>query len=355
MNKINKLRREIDELDEQILGLLDERGRLANRIGELKKEFNLKAFSPERESEIYTKIDEVDNILPAEGLKAIYREIISACRRLQEPVEVSYLGPEGSFTHQAANQRFGSQAEYRAVDGIEDVFSELDKGRCDYGVVPIESSLEGMVTRTLDMFIESKNIINSEIYLPISHCLLSRDELGSIKVIYSHPQALAQCRNWIRNNLPEAKIHEASSTSQAAKIAAGEKNCAAIAGLLAASIYNLNILEENIQDGGINITRFLVISKTPSGKTGTDKTSIMFSIKDKVGALYEILKPLAQEKINLTKIESRPSKRGPWDYYFFVDFEGHKQEPKVKKAINGVKENCVFLRVLGSYPRGSKS
>ncbi len=354
MRKIRELRREIDGIDQQMLELLDRRGRLASLIGEIKRERELTAFSPERESEIFSRINDRDSSIPREGLKAIYREIISACRRLQEPVKVSYLGPEGSFTHQAANQRFGSQAEYKAMESIEDVFSEIDKGRCDYGVVPVESSLEGMVTGTLDMFIESSNKINGEIFLPVSHCLLSRADMDSIRVIYSHPQAIAQCRSWIRRNLPNAEIRETSSTSEAARVVVKEETSAAIASSMAASIYNLGIVEENIQDKGESYTRFLIISKKTAGKTGRDKTSIMFSIKDRVGALYEILKPLAAEGINLTKIESRPSKKGLWDYYFFVDFEGHEDEPRVGKTLGEVKENCVFLKVLGSYPRGEQ-
>ncbi|OYT55101.1 MAG: prephenate dehydratase [Candidatus Altiarchaeales archaeon ex4484_2] len=355
MRKIRELREEIDGIDQQMLELLDRRGRLASLIGEIKRERELTAFSPERESEIFSRIEGVESSLSREGLKAIYREIISACRRLQEPIEVSYLGPEGSFTHQAANQRFGSQADYKPIESIEDVFSEIDKGRCDYGVVPIESSLEGMVTRTLDMFIESSNKINGEIFLPVSHCLLSRVDMDSIRVIYSHPQAIAQCRSWIRRNLPGAEIREASSTSEAARIAVNEKNSAAIASSMAAAIYKLGIVEENIQDRGESYTRFLIISKNTVGKTGRDKTSIMFSIKDRVGALYEILKPLAAEGISLTRIESRPSRKGLWDYYFFVDFEGHEDDSRIKKTLEEVKENCVFLNVLGSYPRGEQA
>ena len=355
MGKIKKLRREIDEVDRKILELLDERGRLASRIGEIKRGKGLMAFSPGRESEIFDRIDEVEGSLSRDALRSVYREIISACRRLQEPVEVLYLGPEGSFTHQAANQRFGSQADYKPIESIEDVFSEVDKGRFDYGVVPIESSLEGMVTRTLDMFIESSNKINGEIFLQVSHCLLSNADIDSNKVIYSHPQAIAQCRSWIRRTLPNAEIREASSTSEAARIAVNEENSAAIASSMASSIYKLGILEENIQDGGESYTRFLIISKNTAGKTGRDKTSIMFSIKDRVGALYEILKPLADEGISLTRIESRPSRKGLWDYYFFVDFEGHEDNPRVKKTLEKVKENCVFLNVLGSYPRGEQA
>ncbi len=355
MEEIKKLRVEIDGLDQKILSLLNERGRLASRIGEIKRSKGLMAFSPGRESEILSKIDELDSSLSRGALRSVYREIISACRRLQEPVEISYLGPEGSFTHQAANQSFGSQADYKPIESIEDVFSEVDKGRCDYGVVPIESSLEGMVTRTLDMFIESSNKITGEIFLPVSHCLLSNSDIKSIKVILSHPQAIAQCRSWIRRTLPNAQIREASSTSEAARIAVKEKKSAAIASSMAASIYRLDILEENIQDGGESYTRFLIISKNTADKTGRDKTSIMFSIKDRVGALYEILKPLADEGISLTRIESRPSRKGLWDYYFFVDFEGHEDDPRVKKTLSEVKENCVFLNVLGSYPRGEQA
>ncbi len=351
MKEIEKIRKKIDHLDEKILDLLDERGKLTAEIGEIKKEKGLKPFSPERENKILSKLDKRETALPTEGLKAIYREIISSCRRIQEPVRVCYLGPGGSFTHQAANRRFGSQADYKAVESIEDVFVDVEHGRCDYGVVPIESSLEGMVTRTLDMFIESNNKISNEILLPISHCLLSNTGIKNIKVIYSHPQALAQCRGWIRRNLPLAEVKETSSTSEAARIAVRKKNAAAIGSSIAAEIYGLKVVEENIQDRRETYTRFLVIAKTSGGESGNDKTSIMFSIQDKVGALYEILKPFSAKKINLTKIESRPSKMGPWDYYFFVDFEGHEEDKKIREVLRDVKKHCVFLKTLGSYPK----
>jgi len=351
IKKLKELRKEIDEIDKRILDLLDERGRLVVKIGKIKRRAGIESFSPEREKEIFEMLEKRKGFLSTEALRAIYREILSSCRRLERPIRVCYLGPEGSFTHQAANIKFGSQVEYRSVDSIEDVFAEVEHGRCDYGVVPVESSLEGMVTRTLDMFIESNNKINSEILLPISHCLLSNYDINSINIIYSHPQAIAQCRGWIKRNLPLAEIKETSSTSEAARIAAKEKNSSAIASSIAAKIYNLNIIDENIQDRKETFTRFLVISKNSAGRSGNDKTSIMFSIQDRVGALYEILKPFAMHGINLTKIESRPSKRGLWDYYFFVDFEGHKNDKNVKEALNEIKKKCVFLKILGSYPK----
>lgn len=349
---LEDLRKRIDEVDSELIKLLEERASLAKKIGSIKKKQGKKIFSPRREKQILDKLKEQEGHLNYEMLSSIYREIISACRALQEPVKVAYLGPRGSFTHQCALNKFGSQASYVASESIEDVFTSVEQAHSSYGVVPVESSLEGMVTRTLDMFVESQNKITAEKNQPISQCLLSSDRMEKIDTVYSHPQALAQVRGWLRKNLPNVEIKETSSTSEAAKIASEKKAAAAVGSKAAAEIYALDVLEEDIQENWNTVTRFLIISKSDSERTGQDKTSIMFSITDRVGALYEILKPFGEHGINLTKIESRPSKRGIWDYYFFVDFEGHREDENVQKVIEKVEEYCVFLKILGSYPRG---
>ncbi|MCX7916959.1 MAG: prephenate dehydratase, partial [bacterium] len=273
-------------------------------------------------------------------------------RSMFREIVVSYLGPEGTFTHQAALSKFGKKARYLPVKTIDEVFREVEKERADYGVVPIENSIEGVVTHTLDVFIESDLKITSETPPPTPHFLLSKEKaISDINKVYSHPQAIAQCRNWIGQNLPNAEIFETESTTSAVKKVIKEKNSAAIASEIAAEMYNLNILAERIEDFRENVTRFLVIGKDFTEKTGNDKTSILFSIKDKVGALHDILAPFKKENINLTRIESRPSKKKAWEYVFFVDFNGHKDEPNVKKALGKIKKSTIFLKILGSYPK----
>jgi len=269
---------------------------------------------------------------------------------------VSYLGPEVTFTHLAAMEKFGSSINYRSCKNITDVFSEVEKGRSDYGVVPIENSAEGAVSHTLDMFIDSNLKICSEAYLSISHNLLGHSgSLSNIKEIYSNPQVFGQCRLWLRNNLPNASLRETSSTAQAAMIVSKKKDAACIASLLAKDKYKLKLLAGSIEDFSRNITRFLVIAKDMALATGKDKTSIMFSVKDKVGALHEALVPFKKNRINLTKIESRPSKLRAWEYYFFVDLEGHVNNSKIKKTLKELKKSCSYLKILGSYPAGSEN
>jgi chorismate mutase/prephenate dehydratase len=278
--------------------------------------------------------------------------IFKIYRGMFREIKVAYLGPEGTFTHLAAMKKFGEKAKYIPVKTIDEVFREVEKKRVDYGVVPVENSIEGIVTHTLDVFLESDLKIISEISLEIHHYLLSKENsIDKIKKIYSHPQAIAQCRNWIGENLPEAEIFETESTISAVKKVMKEKNAAAIASEIASSMYNLNIIAERIEDFRENITRFLVIGSEFAEKTGNDKTSILFSIKDRVGALHDILSYFKEENINLTKIESRPSKKKAWEYVFFVDFIGHKDDINVKRALNNVEKVSVFLKILGSYPR----
>jgi len=353
MEELEKIRKEIDLIDEKLIELLNARAELVKKIFEIKNKKNKPLFDPSREKKILERLTKKSKgILKPEDIKVIMETVFKIYRGMFKEIVVAYLGPEGTFTHQAALIKFGEKARYVPAKTIDEVFKEVEKKRADYGVVPIENSIEGVVTHTLDVFIESDLKITSEIILEIHHFLLSREKtIRDIKKLYSHPQAIAQCRNWISQNLPDVEIYETESTTSAVKRILNEKKSAAIASEVAASMYNLNIIAERIEDFRENITRFLVIGNNFSEKTGNDKTSILFSIKDKVGALHDILVPFKKEKINLTRIESRPSKKKAWEYVFFVDFTGHKDEPNVKKALDKIKNSTIFLKILGSYPK----
>lgn len=351
---VEEIRARIDELDNQIIRLLNERAKAALEIGKIKEQENSHVYAPAREKEIYEKIcDKNEGPLPDNSVKAIYKEIISANRSLEKALTVSYLGPEATFTHLAAMQKFGSSTEYLAARTISDVFAAVQKGRADYGIVPIENSTEGIVSHTLDMFMDSDLKISSEIMLEISHNLLSKGSLEQTKKVYSHPQALGQCRKWLEANLPHADLLATSSTTQAADLAAKDPEAAAIANELAADVYGLNLIMKGIEDNSNNYTRFLIIGKSIAQKSGSDKTSIMFSIRHRVGALAEILNAFAKYKLNLTRIESRPSRMQAWEYIFFVDLVGYAEDVNVAQALEEAAEHCIFLKTLGSYPSGS--
>jgi chorismate mutase/prephenate dehydratase len=352
MPELNELRKKIDEIDRKILDLLNRRTEVVLEVGKTKQSKHLKIHSPERERSLLKKLREQNTgPFPDETLQLIYEEIISASLAMQQPMKIAYLGPSATFTHLAATRQFGSSMEYLPESTIKEVFEAVSRDHAQYGVVPVENSTEGVVNYTLDMFIDSDLHIAAEIMLPIAHNLMSKTgKKSDIRKIYSHPQARAQCRDWLERNYPGTTVIEELSTAAAAKRVARDPAAAAVASELAASAYNLKFIEKGIEDNKANVTRFLVIAKDSPGKTGEDKTSIMFSIKDKAGALYLILRPFARHKINLTKIESRPSRRKAWEYIFFVDMEGHTEDKRIKKAINDVKKECLFLKVLGSYP-----
>jgi chorismate mutase/prephenate dehydratase len=354
VNGLKKLRDEIDGIDDRILDLLNRRAKIVIEIARIKREEKRSFYSPEREKEIIRRLTSRNaGPFPNDAIKTLFREILSASLSLEEPLKAACLGPLGTFTHLAGVRFFGSSADFIPVQGIKDVFESVYVGQADFGVVPIENSTEGVVSHTLDMFIDYDLLISGEIMLKISHNLLSRSgERSKIEKIYSHPQATAQCRKWLERNMLGIPLHESTSTARAAELAAEDDAAAAIASEAAAKMYDLRFVEHNIEDFKDNYTRFLVIGRETSIMTGRDKTSIMFSIKDRPGALYLILEPFMKAKINLTKIESRPSKRKAWEYIFFVDMEGHMEDGKVRKAIEDVKEGCLYLKILGSYPMG---
>jgi len=350
---LQKLRKEIDSIDKRIISLLNVRAKVSSHIAKVKLQAGKSAYSPEREREVLKKISLLSKgPLSGRALEAIYREIMSASLSLGNAIKIAYLGPEASFSNLAALKRFGSQVNYLACDSISEVFLEVERGNADYGVVPIENSIEGAISYTLDMFIDSDLKICNQIILDISHNLLANCPRNKIKKIYSNPSVLGQCRQWLEKNLPCAERIEVSSTTRAAQITSKEKNSACIASILAGKLYKLAVIASDIEDSPHNITRFLVIGNTDVPATGNDRTSVMFSIKDKVGALHDMLLPFKKHRINLTKIESRPSKKKAWDYYFYVDLEGHASNAHVKKALQELESKCKFLKILGSYPVG---
>lgn len=347
-------RQEIDRIDDEILRLLNERSKSVIEIGRLKKQTDTDGHlhTPRREAEIVERLMRGNTgPFPNEAIRSVYREIMSASLSLEGPQKVAYLGPRATFTHLACIQKFGSSAQYLAVNSIKDVFNEVERGRAHFGIVPIENSTEGVVNHTLDMFVDSNLVIYGEVLQEVSHHLLSKSgRLEDVETIYSHPHAIAQCRNWLEVNVPKVPVSEVPSTARAAELCAEDPRAAAIASELAAELYGLKVARARIEDNVNNFTRFLVLSQKPPERTGKDKTSIMLSVKDKVGALYDLLRPFASYGINMTKIESRPSRRKAWEYIFFVDVEGHLEEDRVKKALEEVKGRCLFLKILGSYP-----
>ncbi len=349
--RLSQLRRQIDQLDQKILKSLNERANLSRRVGQVKNRQGASIYVPDREWAVYQRLLRLNQgPLKEEAVKAIYREIMSGSLALEKPIQIAYLGPAATFTHQAALEKFGSSVDYSGLDSISSVFSEVEKGRCDYGVVPIENSTEGVVNHTLDMFIHSDLRICSEILLEITHCLMAACSINQVRRVYSNPQAIAQCRHWLERRLSNVELIEVSSTTKAAQMAKKDPKSAAIASRLAAQQYGLKILAKGIEDNTENQTRFLVIGKTIAKPTQNDKTSIMCSIPDKVGALEGTLRIFKDKRINLTKIESRPSKKKAWEYYFFIDLEGHCQTPKIKSALARVERKSRFLKILGSYP-----
>lgn len=350
---LESLRAEIDRIDGEIVRLLSERAQVARQIGEIKRQSHQGAFVPSREEQLLDRLVQLKGeALPKEGLIAIYREIISACRSLEANLTVAFFGSEASFTHIASRQRFGALATYVPQPTQEEVFRRVERGECHYGVVPIENSLMGVVSESLDLFVRSPLRILGEILLPVTHNLLSREPVEKIERVYSHRQALMQCREWLRTYLPRAEKIEVSSTADAAKRCAVELGSAAIASELASEYYGVPILFRHIEDSSDNVTRFFIIGRETVEPTGRDKTSLVFSVKHEVGALVRVLERFARHGLNLAAIESRPSRIQQWEYLFFVDVCSHEKDPEMAAALEEIKPLCQSLKVLGSYPRG---
>ena len=350
---LESLRQSINDKDREIIRLLNERARISIKIGEVKGKTGIHVYDPAREAIVYNNLQELNpGPLPQEGVKAIFREIISASRDLQKPTTIAFLGPEASFSHLASRLHFGESSSFLSQNGIARVFDEVEKGSVDWGVVPVENSLEGSVNVTLDRLILTPLKIRAEIYLRISQCLISSAKtMKGIKNIYSHPQALAQCQSWLRTNLPNCTLGEMESTAAAVQIVRGKKAEAAIGSELASQWYGMNILAESIEDNPSNMTRFLVIGEGEGQATGNDKTSLIFATKDSPGSLHRALSSFAGRKINLSKIESHPVKERLWEYLFFVDVIGHVHDKAIKRCLEELKEKTTYLKILGSYPK----
>jgi len=350
--KLDSLREEIDKIDSKIVESINRRTEIVLQIGELKNKANSMIYSPAREKEVYNKVFEKNNgPIRNKSLAAIYREIMSASLALEKEITVGFMGPEGSFSHQATINKFGSSLKLIPFRTIQDAFKAVEDGECDYSVVPVENSTEGGVNDTLDMFIDSPLKICSELLLPIRHNLMNIDgDIKKIKKIYSNPQIFGQCRKWLYSHIPTAELIEVSSSSRSAQMASEDPQAGAIGSELCTQLYNLTIVNRSIQDLSRNTTRFAVLSTDYPKQSGDDKTSILVFIKDKVGALHDTLLYFKSHSLNLTRIESRPSKKNPWEYYFFIDFMGHCDDIKVKDLLENLKEHCVLIKVLGSYP-----
>jgi chorismate mutase / prephenate dehydratase len=345
-------RSRINDIDNQILHLLNQRAEAALQIGDLKRRQEAPSYVPEREAEVLMRLaDASRGPLPAEAVTAVWREILSASRALEAPLPVAYLAPPATFTHQAARERFGDAAEYHPSRTIAEIFDDVERGRAQFGVVPVENSTDGAVNVTLDRLVHTELLICGELTLEIAQHLLTRaTELADVKRVLSHPQGLGQCRGWLAEHLPDVAQEETASTAGAAELAAADPHVAAIASELAGRLYGVPILRRRIEDNPHNATRFLVLGRRASGPSGRDKTSILFAMPNQPGALYRILEPFARAGLNLTKIESRPAKRMPWEFVMFVDFEGHRDTPVVAEALREAAERTVYLKVLGSYP-----
>lgn len=350
---IEQLRAKIDSIDDQIMELLNERSRVVLDVGQFKSGSNMEFHVPGRERQIYERLlSSNPGPFPNDALRSIYREIISACLALESPMKVAFLGPKATFSHLATMQQFGLSAELVPMKSIPAVFEEVEKGKALYGVVPVENSTEGVISHTLDMFVDSSLKITAEILLEVHHDLLSRTgRMEDIKKVYSHVQPIAQCRRWLDANLPGIPLVDVASTAVAAQIASEDYTAAAIASELAASIYDLKEVRSRIEDQVNNVTRFLVVSRKGCDRSGNDKTSLLFSVKDEPGILCRMLEPFAKRGINLSKIESRPFKQKAWEYIFFLDLFGHASEPEVAVALEELRGCCQFLKILGSYPR----
>ena len=348
---LDDLRVKIDALDTDLIRLLNERADIVHEVGVIKKRDGLEIYAPEREEMLLRKlVEKSEGRLPENSIRAIYREIMSAALALEEDLKIAYLGPEGTWTHQAAINKFGHSVGYLPQPSFADVFDQVTRKLVDYGVVPIENSTEGAVTHTLDLFADSPLKIYGQMMLTIENNLMAKCDRDEIEQIYSHPQVLAQCRGWLNTNFRDIPVTEVSSTAAGAKIAVDQKGAAVLGGSLLAEMYGLTLLEKSVQDLATNTTRFLVISHKTCPRTGADRTSIMFSVRDEPGSLHKALEPFEMLEINMSKIESRPSKRRAWEYYFFVDIAGHCEDEEVVRAIDQLSKHCSFVKILGSYP-----
>jgi chorismate mutase / prephenate dehydratase len=350
------LRQAIDGVDDEVLALLNRRAGLAAEVGRLKSEASPEVLfhAPKREREVLARLEAGNGgPFPDAAVRTIFQEIMSACLSLEKPLRVAFLGPEGTFTHLAARYQFGGSSQALPQGTIEAVFQAVERSRADYGVVPVENATDGTVDSTLDAFLDSPLLICAEILLPVDQALLLRPELdlSGVRRVYSHPQALGQCRRWLETHLPQADRIEAPSTSEAARLAREDAEGAAVASELAAELFGLRVAETKIQDLAANATRFLVLGPKSAEPTGRDRTTLLAMAQDGSGALLRLLEPLARRGLNLSRIQSRPTRRKLWEYAFFLDVEGHSEDPLMAEALVELQSACASLKVLGSYPQ----
>jgi len=354
-NSLESLRVQIDALDEKIVALLNERARVVVEIGKFKQQNNSPIYAPDREKTVLQKVRKLNGgPLPDRCLEAVYRELMSGSFALEKPLRIGFLGPAGSFSHSASMLKFGGSVEYVPLSDISGVFEEVVRGHIDYGLVPVENSLHGGIIDTLDAFLSSSAKICAEALISVHHNLLSTGPWEQVKTIYSKPEVFAQCRQWLSTTAKDRDVQPAASTSKAAEMAGKQPGVAAIGSKLAAELYGLHTLFENIEDNPDTVTRFFVIGRETARKTGDDKTAIMFTTAHKPGALAEVLDVFKEAGINLTDLDKRPSKKVNWEYYFFIDAQGHQDEPAMQKAIEEARQHCLQLTVLGSYPRATE-
>lgn len=351
-DKLSPLRQKIDAIDAQILDLLNQRARVAQEVGHVKAETNAPVFRPEREAQVLRKAAERNpGPLLGTDIQTIFREVMSACRALEKRVVVAYLGPQGTFSEQAVYQQFGHAVEGLPCVSIDEVFRDAEAGTADFGVVPVENSSEGVINRTLDLLLQTTLRISGEISIPVHHSLMTKSGgMQGVTRICAHSQALAQCNAWLNQNYPSIERQAVASNAEAARMAGEDLSVAAIAGEIAGQQYSLQTVNAHIQDDPHNRTRFAVIGRLQTAPSGRDQTSIVLSVPNKAGAVYNLLAPLARHGVSMTRFESRPARMGSWEYYFYVDLEGHEQDEKVAKALAELKENAAFFKLLGSYP-----
>lgn len=350
--QLKQLRDKIDSIDSELLKLINARAELAQEIGRQK---NGVTYRPERESQVLARLQQLNpGPLTNERITQLFTEIISACRAMEEPLTVAYLGPQGTFSEEAVSKRFGNTVSTVACHSIDDVFQKVESGAASYGVVPVENSTEGAVGRTMDLLLQTSLTVCGEIELPVHQCLMAQQaDLTAVQKIYSHPQSFAQCLGWLNKHLPnlQAMVRiDTASNADAARLAASDKNAAAIAGKKAADVFGLTICAKNIEDDPNNTTRFLVIGTQQVSASGKDKTSIVTSTSNRPGAIHELLAPFARYQVSMNRLESRPSRRGLWEYVFFIDIEGHQENENVAKALEEIRNKTTFLKILGSYP-----
>ncbi|MBQ5942714.1 MULTISPECIES: prephenate dehydratase [unclassified Massilia] len=352
-DKLKPLREQIDAIDAQILELLSRRGKVAQEVGHVKAETDAPVFRPEREAQVLRGVAERNpGPLKDRDVQTIFREIMSSCRALEKRVTVAYLGPSGTFSEQAVFQQFGSAIETLPCVSIDEVFRATEAGTADFGVVPVENSSEGAINRTLDLLLATTTIISGEVSIPVHHSLMTKTgSMDGVKTVCAHSQALAQCQVWLNQHYPGIERRAVASNAEAAVLASQDPSVAAIASEMAGEQYQLGVVQAHIQDDPHNRTRFVVIGSLQTGPSGRDRTALVLAVPNKAGAVYNLLAPLSKHGVSMTRFESRPARIGTWEYYFYVDIEGHVHDAAVARALEELKDNAAFFKVLGSYPQ----